>query len=172
MLSPQPTKAQVQTCKTLLLFANEEHGRVKQMYDYKRRKKNKLNSSNMHRALCCTCSLKFPPFFPLPPTNPNQFCYVTWPLLPSSPISLLLIVVIFYSPVFVKCCLSCLPICTSSVRTLSVNFLLWPPPVCANNLSVELVVAYSSRLGLILGGSLFYARVTFETLVVFSFKVP
>ena len=28
------------------------------------------------------------------------------------------------------------------------------------------------RLGLILGGSLFYARVTFETLVVFNFKVP
>jgi hypothetical protein len=28
------------------------------------------------------------------------------------------------------------------------------------------------RLGLILGGALFYTRVTFETLVVFSFKVP
>ena len=28
------------------------------------------------------------------------------------------------------------------------------------------------RLGLILGGTLFYARVTFETLVVFNFKVP
>jgi hypothetical protein len=28
------------------------------------------------------------------------------------------------------------------------------------------------RLGLILGGALFYARVTFETLVVFIFKVP
>ncbi len=28
------------------------------------------------------------------------------------------------------------------------------------------------RLGLILGGALFYARVTFETRVVFSFKVP
>ena len=27
-------------------------------------------------------------------------------------------------------------------------------------------------LGLILGGALFYARVTFETLVVFNFKVP
>jgi hypothetical protein len=27
-------------------------------------------------------------------------------------------------------------------------------------------------LGLILGGSLFYARVTFKTLVVFNFKVP
>ena len=65
--------------------------------------------------------------FSLPPTNPNQFCNVTWPLLPSSPISLLLIVVIFYSPVFAKCCLSCLPICTSSVRTLSVNFLFVTP---------------------------------------------
>jgi hypothetical protein len=42
MLSPQLTKAQVQTCKTIFLFANEEHGRLKQMYDYKRRKKNKL----------------------------------------------------------------------------------------------------------------------------------
>ncbi len=28
------------------------------------------------------------------------------------------------------------------------------------------------QLGLILGGSLFYARVTFKTLVVFNFKVP
>ena len=28
------------------------------------------------------------------------------------------------------------------------------------------------RLGLILGGALFYARVTFKTLVVFNFKVP
>ena len=28
------------------------------------------------------------------------------------------------------------------------------------------------RLGLILGGTLFYARVTFETLVVFNFRVP
>jgi hypothetical protein len=33
MLSPQPTKA-VQTCKTIFLFANEEHGRLKQMYGY------------------------------------------------------------------------------------------------------------------------------------------
>ena len=38
------------------------------------RNKNKLNSSAMHRALCSTCSLKFPPFsFPLPP---NQLCIV------------------------------------------------------------------------------------------------
>jgi len=59
----------------------------------------------------------------LSPTNLNQFCDVTWPLLPSSPISLLLIVVIFHSHVFAMCFLSCLPICTSSVRTLSVNFL-------------------------------------------------
>ncbi len=29
-----------------------------------------------------------------------------------------------------------------------------------------------TRLGLILGGALFYARVTFETLIVFNFKVP
>ena len=66
------------------------------MHDYKRRKKNILNSSAMQRALRCTCSLKFAPS--LIPPNPNQFCDVTWPLLPlpSSPISLsLLIVVIF-----------------------------------------------------------------------------
>jgi hypothetical protein len=83
----------------------------------------------MHRALCCTCSLKIPLLlFFLPPTSPNQFCGVTWPLLPSSPIYyLLLIVVIFHSPVFAKCWLSCLPICTSSVRTLSVNFLFVTP---------------------------------------------
>ncbi len=65
--------------------------------------------------------------FSLPPTSPNQFCSVTWTLLPSSPISLLLVVVIFYSPVFVKCFLSCLPICITSVRTLSVNFLFVTP---------------------------------------------
>ena len=83
----------------------------------------------------------------IPPTNPNQFCDVTWPLLPSSPISLLLIVVIFYSPVFAMCCLSCLPICTSSARTLSINFLfVTPPPVRTENLSVGLVVAYSSHI--------------------------
>jgi hypothetical protein len=29
-----------------------------------------------------------------------------------------------------------------------------------------------SQLSLILGGSLFYARVTLKTLVVFNFKVP
>ena len=33
-----------------------------QMYGYNRRKKNKLNCSTMHRALCCTCSLKSPSF--------------------------------------------------------------------------------------------------------------
>ena len=82
----------------------------------------------------------------LPPTNPNQLCDVTWPLLPSSPISLLLIVVIFYSPVFAMCCLSCLPICTSSVRTLSVNFLFVTPSCLCQNLSVGLVVAYSSHI--------------------------
>ncbi len=65
--------------------------------------------------------------FSLPPTSPNQFWGVTWPLLPSSPIYLLLVVVIFHSPVFAKSCLSCLPICTSSVRTLSVNFLVVTP---------------------------------------------
>ena len=82
--------------------------------------------------------------FSLPPTSPNQFGGVTWPLLPSSPIYLLLIVVIFYSPMF---SLSCLPICTSSVRTPSVNFLfVTPPPVCAKNLSVALIVAYSSHI--------------------------
>jgi hypothetical protein len=31
-------KAQVQKCKTNFLFANEEHGRLKQMHDYKMRK--------------------------------------------------------------------------------------------------------------------------------------
>ncbi len=41
--------------------------------------------------------------------------------------TVLLIVVIFHSPLFVKCCLSCLPICTSSVCTLSVNFLFVTP---------------------------------------------
>jgi hypothetical protein len=84
--------------------------------------------------------------FSLPPTSPNQFCGVTWPLSPSSPIYLLLIVVIFYSPVFAKCCLSCLPICTSSVRTLSVNFLFVTPSCLCQNLSVGLVVAYSSHI--------------------------
>ena len=34
------------------------------------------------------------------------------------------------------------------------------------------VLPVQSGLGLILGGALFYARVTFETLVVFNFKVP
>jgi hypothetical protein len=34
------------------------------------------------------------------------------------------------------------------------------------------IVVGHHRLGLILGGALFYARVTFETLVVFNFKVP
>jgi hypothetical protein len=33
-------------------------------------------------------------------------------------------------------------------------------------------IAGFTRLGLILGGALFYTRVTFETLVVFNFKVP
>ena len=127
MLSPQPrTKAQVQTCKTFFFFANEEHGRLKQMYNFKRRKKNKLNSSTQGIVLHLFSEIPLL-LFSLPPTSPNQFCGVTWTLLPSSPISLLLIVVIFYSPVFAKCCLSCLPICTSSVRTLSVNFLFVTP---------------------------------------------
>ncbi len=36
----------------------------------------------------------------------------------------------------------------------------------------EISARRTDWLGLILGGSLFYARVTFETLVVFNFKVP
>ncbi len=39
-----------------------------------------------------------------------------------------------------------------------------------NGPSTQLIEA--TRLGLILGGSLFYARVTFKTLVVFNLKVP
>ncbi len=38
--------------------------------------------------------------------------------------------------------------------------------------NLQVSVHSVSRLGLILGGALFYARVTFETLVVFNFKVP
>ena len=73
------------------------------MYDYKRREKNKLISNETHRALPCTCSQKFPPFsfvFSLPS---NKFYHATWPLLPSSSISLsLLIVVIFLWKIWPK----------------------------------------------------------------------
>jgi hypothetical protein len=48
--------------------------------------------------------------------------------------------------VFAKCCLSCPPICTSSVCSLSVNFLFVTPLLCAKHLSVGLVVAYSSHI--------------------------
>ncbi len=95
LLSPQPTILRHRCKHVIALFQLEmkKHRRFKQMYDYKRRKKSKLNSSTMHRALRYTCSLKSPPS--LFPPNPNQFCDMTWPLLPS-PISLsLLIVVIF-----------------------------------------------------------------------------
>ncbi len=52
-----------------------------------------------------------------------------------------------------------------------------PPGLC---LPVSILLLLTSNftskiergLGLILGGSLFYARVTFKTLVVFNFKVP
>ncbi len=48
----------------------------------------------MHKALSCTCPLKFPPLLFFHPSY--QFCNETWPLLPSSSISFsLLIVVIF-----------------------------------------------------------------------------
>jgi hypothetical protein len=66
----------VQTCKTIFLFANEEHGRLKQMNGYNRRKKNKLNCSTMHRALCWFSEIPLL-LVTLPPTNPNQFCNVT-----------------------------------------------------------------------------------------------
>ena len=63
--------------------------------------------------------------FSLPPMSPNQFCGVTWQLFPSSPIYLLFIVVIFHSPVFAKCCSSCLRIIfTSSILILSIYFLV------------------------------------------------
>ena len=44
------------------------------------------------------------------------------------------------------CCLSCLPICTSSVLNLSVNFVFVTPSCLCRNLSVGLVVAYSSHI--------------------------
>ena len=37
---------------------------------------------------------------------------------------------------------------------------------------IPLLSSNDARLGLILGGTLFYARVTFKTLAVFNFKVP
>ncbi len=69
------------------------------------------------------------------------------------------------------------------------NLKIWYLPKCITNLFLmhELEKLYhitwdgalcgahpqvSSGLGLILGGTLFYARVTFKTLVVFNFKVP
>ena len=80
--------------------------------------------------------------------NSNQFCNVTWPLLPSSPISLsLLIVVIFLSSSGCKVLLSCLLIFTSSICTLSVHFLFETPscsclcpPLASENLFVGLVL--------------------------------
>ncbi len=75
----------------------------------------------MHKALRCTCSLKFPPFLFSHP--PYQFCIVTWPLCCHLSPSLSLIgdcSNIFNSPVFSKCCLSCLLIFTCSVCILSV----------------------------------------------------
>ena len=80
--------------------------------------------------------------------NSNQFCNVTWPLLPSSPISLsLLIVVIFLSSCGCKVLLSCLLIFTSSICTLSVYFLFETPscsclcpPLASENLFVGSVL--------------------------------
>ena len=39
LLSPQPTKAQVQTCTRFFQSQMKKHRRLKQMYDYKRRKR-------------------------------------------------------------------------------------------------------------------------------------
>ena len=67
LVSPRPTKAQVQRCKSFFQLQMKKHIKSKQMYDYKRRRKqNKTSStisSTMQRPLCCTCSLRFPPFF-------------------------------------------------------------------------------------------------------------
>ncbi len=78
--------------------------------------------------------------------NPNQFCDVTWPLLPSSPISLLLIVVIFFLLILQSAAYHASPFALPlSVLSLLISC-LWPPPVCAKNPSVGLVVAYSSHI--------------------------
>ena len=101
------------------------------MYDYKRREKNKLNSNAMHRALPCTCSLKFSPFSFLFSLPSNKFYHASWPLLPSSSISLLLLIVVIF--LFTCVCISHL-ICTSSLPPFVFSlFISWlcPPPVRA-----------------------------------------
>ncbi len=85
----------------------------------------------MHKALHCTCSLKFPLF-----SFPTLLISFALELDHSVAIFLNLSLIIdssdiFHSPVFAKCCLSCLLIFTTSVRILSLISCLWPPPVCA-----------------------------------------
>ncbi len=61
LLSPQPSKAQLQTCKCIFQLQMKKHRRLQQIMITRGGKKNKLNSSIMHKALYCTCSLKFSP---------------------------------------------------------------------------------------------------------------
>ncbi len=63
---------------------------------------------------------------------------------------------------------------SSQLPVVRVGHSLWwrsiTQQICT--IKTEAGVNDANGLGLILGGALFYARVTFETLVVFNFKVP
>ena len=76
VLSPQPTKAQVQTRKSMFQLQMKKHRRLNRMYNYMRREKNKPNSSAMQRRLRCTYSLKFPPSL-FPPSYSVLRCKLT-----------------------------------------------------------------------------------------------
>ena len=138
-LSPQPYKAQGQSCKSIFQLQMKKNRRLQQIYDYKRRNNIKLNSSTMHRALHCICFLKFPLFSFPSLLITVSFSKWTWPLLPF--LSHCWIKWYVYSPVFAKHCLSCPLIFSFSISTLSVYYCLRPHPVRAKNLFVGLVVA-------------------------------